>query len=370
MKTQPEEIVDREAGQAFVSLTLMLCAFLLAVMAFAVDLSNMWFHRQSTQTAADAACQAGALDMLAVASGANPPSMGFVTGTASSCTSSSAASICKYAGFNGYPGAGLTAGTASNAVTWTFPSSVPGVTPPSSASAPTPFLKVVVAENVKTTFMALLGIRTQQVASACTCGITSVLSAAPMLVLNPSNSGTLAYSGGAVIKIIGGPQRSIQVNSTSSTAVACSPSGVVDTSTGGPKETGGDLAIGGGPTIAPSGCYSGGSTGTWQGPTLPIADPYSGVAAPTQPATASTSSTPHIVTYGQDGMSRPQPNQLRLHHASLRLYRIRARLLPQWHQPVRQRRHHPEARRVLHERLLQPRWQRRSPPRHTLRPIL
>ncbi len=46
----------RESGQASVLLLLMLSTFLIAIMAFAVDLTGMFFHRQAVQTATDAAC--------------------------------------------------------------------------------------------------------------------------------------------------------------------------------------------------------------------------------------------------------------------------------------------------------------------------
>jgi uncharacterized membrane protein len=44
----------------------MLSLFLLAVLAFAVDYTNIWFQRQQMQTAADAACQAGAMDVYQI----------------------------------------------------------------------------------------------------------------------------------------------------------------------------------------------------------------------------------------------------------------------------------------------------------------
>ncbi|HET9088630.1 MAG TPA: pilus assembly protein TadG-related protein, partial [Acidobacteriaceae bacterium] len=43
-----------ESGQVIVSLLLMLALFLIAMMGFAVDLTNLWFHRQAAQSAADA----------------------------------------------------------------------------------------------------------------------------------------------------------------------------------------------------------------------------------------------------------------------------------------------------------------------------
>jgi uncharacterized membrane protein len=79
------ETLRHEAGQASILVVLMLSLFLLAVLAFAVDYTNIWFQRQQMQTAADAACQAGAMDIYQIASGATMPNMGFVLGTAGNC---------------------------------------------------------------------------------------------------------------------------------------------------------------------------------------------------------------------------------------------------------------------------------------------
>jgi len=310
------QVEDAEAGQASIMVVLILGTFLLAMLAFAVDLTNIWFHQQSTQTAADAACQAGAMDMLTVAAGVSDPSMGFTAGTASNCSSTSAASICKYAGFNGYSGSGFSSTSASNSVSWTFPGSVTGSTAPPSSVVTYPFLTVTVEENVKTWFMALLGFKYQAVAASCTCGLTEISSAAPMVVLSPSASGALTYGGGADIAIVGGPQRTVQVNSASATAVVCDPSGTLDTSAAGPNSTGGDVGVTGGPTTPAATCwgggvgntgYNGGTTGVWRSPTAPTPDPYGSVPAPTLPSTSTTASTQHVVSYGQDGCPDHSP---------------------------------------------------------------
>ena len=60
---------SKEAGQATLFLVLALGIFLLGALCFAFDMSNMWFHRQAAQTAADAACTAGAMDLLVDAQG-------------------------------------------------------------------------------------------------------------------------------------------------------------------------------------------------------------------------------------------------------------------------------------------------------------
>ena len=302
-----------ESGQIMVSLLLMLAIFLLVMVGFAVDLTNLWFHRQAAQTAADAACQAGAMDMLMVAVGTPMPNMGFTPGTPGDCTSG-AGTICFYANANGYNGAGLSANSVSNSVNWLFPGSVPSVTTPSTSLTAYPFLKVVVSENVKTHFLYTIhGTSYQQVAGSCTCGLTgTVPQAAPILVLNPTAPEALHLSGGSHIVIVGGPNNSIQVNSSAngapnanstSNAVYCDGgSGYpVDTTQAGPNGTGGYLSIHGGPT---SNQYCGANYilndvlnglpagKLWKSPVATFADPYSSVPSPSLPAAPVAASQP------------------------------------------------------------------------------
>jgi hypothetical protein len=277
----------REAGQASILVVVMLSLFLLAVLAFAVDYTNIWFQRQQAQTAADAACEAGAMDLYEMASGVTLPNAGFVAGTAGNCNAygSAGPTMCWYANKNGFNG--YTSGPAT--VSWTFPATVSGVTAPPSSVAEYPFLQVSVSLPVKTYFSTLItNSQTQQVGALSTCGLTEVMEGAPIMVLNPTISGALSYSGGSVLKIVGGPPRSIVVNSSSSTAIQCSPSGLIDTSKGGPNQTGADVGTYGGPKTAPnsSSCpgspaFSPGTTGHWDWPASPVPDPYSAVPAPT-----------------------------------------------------------------------------------------
>src|SRR5262249_17960679 len=84
--------------------------------------------------------------------------------------------------------------------------------------------------------------------------------------------------------IFGGPQRSIQVNSKSATAVSV---GTVDLSKGGPSNTGSDLATFGGPTAQPGG-VSLGSTGHYLVHTIPLGDPFPTSSSPSPPDTGGT----------------------------------------------------------------------------------
>jgi hypothetical protein len=293
-----------DAGQAALSVVMILGVFLLAMFGFAVDLTNIWFHRQAARAAADAACQAGAMDMLAEASGMTLAATGFTLGTASNCVGSPSATMCKYAALNGYDGTGLVAGTASNSVSWSFPSSVSGVT----AAGTHPYLTVAISENVRTYFMALAKASTTiSLNTNCTCGVVQVKSAAPMVVLHPTMSGSFYYSGGGTLDIVGGPARGLQVNSSSATAVDWVASGVMNLSQGGPNGTGSDIGIVGGPSTIPtngsSTGFNGGTTGSWKSNVLAVADPYGSVPVPAsiKSIAPALGTTGVWVAYGVDG---------------------------------------------------------------------
>src|SRR5947208_5924224 len=107
-----------ERGQVSVFVLLALGIFLLGFIGFAVDMTNLWFHRQTAQAATDAACQAAIMDVLEIDQGTTIPSPGpgFIQGTPFDCSGSAAATPCWYASKNGYNGTGLVANTDSNDV--------------------------------------------------------------------------------------------------------------------------------------------------------------------------------------------------------------------------------------------------------------
>ena len=279
---------------------------LLGAVAFSVDFGNTWFHRQSAQSAADAACTAGVMDLLVDSQGGATGHQGFTNGTAFNCAPGSTASPCKYARFNGYNSDGT-----GNLVEVKFPTSsvVPGLPSSSIASAtvvPTAFMQVNVIDNVPTYFSGLLsGRRTLPVRASAVCGVVYATSPIPILVLDPhSPNSTPAQSafniqGSGLIKIVGGPTKSIQVNSQDN-AASCGQSNCsvnypwgsarVDLSQGGPPPSGGssgapgtgsDFALYGAPTTAPSG-FIPGTTGHWVAPSAPINDPFAQMCAPGQ----------------------------------------------------------------------------------------
>jgi Putative Flp pilus-assembly TadE/G-like len=307
-----------QAGQASVFLLVILAAFLLASVGFAVDLSNMWFHRQAAQSAADAACVAGAMDMLYLHNGTITTSPAFTVGTSGDCSSSSTAALCQYAQFNGYTATTSAAGWSTStsagavAVSWTFPTAVNGVTGASGITYP--FLNVVVREKPATWFMGLIGVKSLTVGASCTCGLPPGIGGAPLVILNPTVGGALTLSGGAHIVIVGGPQTSIQVNSSadgspsansSSNAVYCNGGNgyPIDTSAAGPSGTGGNLAIVGGPATnqfcGANYIMNNTTQAQWKSPASVVPDPYASVPAPTQPAGKVLESVTPVATVAQ-----------------------------------------------------------------------
>jgi hypothetical protein len=289
-----------------------LTAVIFSASGLTVDVSNLYLHRQMAETAAEAACQAGAADLLAAAAGLSLPNKNFSAGASGDCSNSSASSICQYAAMNGFSGTGGAAivgtSTPGSDVSYSFPSAVTGVTAPSSSVAAYPFLQVNVTENVPTTFMRLFtGSATQPVTYSTKCGLASVAGAPPMLVLNPSASGALTYSGSGPLNIVGGAARALQVNSTSATAISYTPPGLINVSKAGTTQTGTDVGVVGGPTASPSSSgqsgISLGTTGMYRSGSIPVVDPFAALAAPAgqQLVTPASTVSGTWVAYHQDG---------------------------------------------------------------------
>ena len=310
-----------QAGQTTTIVAVAMGLFLLGMAGLAVDVTNWFFHRQMAQGAADAACTAGVMDLLANASGGG--SLGnFPVGSppaSFNCSSASSSAACQYAALNGYNGTGRVANVASNDVVVSFPSSLPGMNVCSSTNPPPcvpatstvahPFILVNVLDRVPTTFTGTItGRRTTDVAASAVCGVLQSTAPVPIIVLNPSCQHSFQLSGSSTVKIIGGPTRSVQVNSdnascaaaTSNSPSQCNSTGpTIDLSRGGPSFSGSDFAVVGQPKTAPTG-FSPGTSGGWSNGG-PISDPYMLVSAPTRPALSVTDNNPTMVSYGVDG---------------------------------------------------------------------
>lgn len=299
-----------ESGQASILLLSILGTFLLASVAFAVDMGSLWFHRQAAQAAADAACGAGAMDMLYKSQGSSLPSMNFTPGTAGKCSAGTGGAICSYAGFNGYAATsgGMVTTAASKDTLFSFPvaTTVPGVTGASSLTYP--LLKVTVEENVKTWFMGLLGKKFQVVAASCTCGMTGTTTPPPLVVLDPTGSQSLNLNNSGDVVIAGGPQLGVQVNSSSLTAIYfATSSDQLDTSNGGPgaayNGNGSNVGVFSAEADPGTTNFVRGTTGLWVPNSPRAANPFAAVSGPvpSKMATSATSGGPLTVAYNVDG---------------------------------------------------------------------
>lgn len=309
----------REGGQTLTLVLLALGLFLLGAVGIAVDVSNWWFHRQMARGAADAACVAGAMDLL-VYSQDGTWNNAFTPGTAFDCTAASGqtgASPCAYAALNGYNSVNSQFG---NLVSVSFPTSVPGVTPPPANIAPVAFIRVDILDHVQTNFTGLLsGNRTQDVRAFASCGVVLAESPIPIIVLDPQSPAStppqsaLNIQGNGIIAIQGGPTKSIQVNSAAR-ASSCGQSNCsinlpwgsaqIDLSKAGPDGTGADIGLTGTPSSGspqiPSG-FIPGTTGHWVAPASPVSDPFAQVCYPGQ------AGCPMINGYSVPNVPAPPP---------------------------------------------------------------
>ena len=273
-----------QQGQAFLFIVILIAFFLLAVLGLATDYTQVWAHRQMAQGAADAACEAGAADVFL--KGTDPtastdfPTLDFSwIGSSFDCSAKRNSVPCEYASFNGYAGANVSV---------SFPASLPGVSgiPAGFGTIANPYLKVTVTDPVATYFTRIGSpITTVNVTASASCGLNVITAPVPLVVLHRTASPSLQVNGTASVTILGGPQRSVQVDSSSATAVSV---GTVDLHQAGPTNNGSDFAVFGGPAAKPTGVNVG-TAGHWIPGANPFGDPFAAVAAPTSaPATAGT----------------------------------------------------------------------------------
>jgi hypothetical protein len=287
-----------QQGQTLIPIIIFIGLFLMAMLGVAADYTQVWAHRQMAQGAADAACEAGAADLYLnavdpAASGAGGLQSFSWIGAGFDCSSTTASTPpCRYATLNGYSGSNVHV---------SFPSSLPGVaTLPSSLATPFPYMEVTITDPVSMSFTKMVGAAsTVSIKAKAGCGVTPINVPVPLVILHTSASGALSVTGSSKIRIFGGPQRSIQIDSKDSGALTA---GTVDLSQGGPANTGSDLAVFGGPTTAPA-SVNVGTTGHYLSPAAPFGDPFATKSVPAVPVTVG-SVTP--VPFAINGC--PDPN--------------------------------------------------------------
>ena len=284
-----------QRGQTIIFVVLGISLVFIAVLGFAVDFGNLWFHRQAAQTAADAACTAASMNMLDNAQGGN--SGGFLSddfdcGGGGNPLPNSAP--CKYLKLNGYNVTGLRNSSASSSAAFKLvgaASTVPVCTtppdpkytmcvPPGSALGPevNPVVEVTLIDRIRAPFFSLVSSRnTIDVPAKSSCGVVLATSALPVLVLYPrTDEHALSGNGGINIAFYGGPNRSIQVDGRGTEAVELN-GGTIDVSRGGPSQAGSDFGVTGN-TPQPSVLTP--AVGHYTSPASPTSDPFALVNAP------------------------------------------------------------------------------------------
>lgn len=283
---------SRQRGQSFLVILAFVSLLLLGVLGIGLDYTQIWAHRQMAQGAADAACQAGAADLyLQAIDPGNPPAGGFGwIGTTFDCSTNTGSPPCKYASFNGYSGSNVGV---------SFPSSLPGVPPLTGfGTIAHPYILVTVSDPVAMSLTRLFSsASTFNITAKAGCGMGSINVPVPLVVLNQTASGTLGGHGSVGIKIVGGPIRSIQVDSKSTSAVDLKGAASIDLSLAGPSGTGADFGVTGNENPAPGGVTLG--TGKWLSPDVPFGDPFVTIAEPTGPPT--TAGTAFPVAFAVNG---------------------------------------------------------------------
>lgn len=285
---------NSENGQAIVLVVAAIGLVLLGAMGLAVDASQLYGHRQMAQGAADAAAESA---ILSIFGGSNTGGNAFGTATLTCTNGTDARTPCAYARLNGF---GQT--NSSDVVTVDFPTSVTGVTlsPDFTPAA----VHVLISRPVPNTLIRLLGAgATTTIKAAATAAIMKVSNPIPIIVLRRQDSNTFSAGGNTLVKICGGPQKSIQVDSTDLNAVNVFGTAAVDLSRGGPLDTTGtcvgtgtNFGVAGGPdpptpTSLPSWMTPSGTTTHYYSHDGRVEDPLSGVAAP-DPTTLTLRSGP------------------------------------------------------------------------------
>lgn len=303
---------NKQVGQVMLFTVLGLGLFLIGAIAFAIDLSNWWFNRQSAQTASDAACTAAVMDMLVGATnGTMPTGANFTAASANTYDCNSASPLpspCGYAGLNGYSSSisqsSATSGTLGNNVYIDFPSAssvgLTGLNLPPTSVAASALVRVKVTANIPTFFAGMLkGLTKQSTGATSICAVIQATSPIPILVLNPTVSHAFSTQGNPDVTIVGGPSKSIQVNSSSSTGVNIGGSADVNLCAGGGTYCGsamgewGTQSVLGGFYHSTATCSANRPAGApacssqtapqWNSPSAPIADPLASQPAPSLP---------------------------------------------------------------------------------------
>jgi hypothetical protein len=265
----------RRDGQAVILVVVAMRILLIGALGLAIDGGQMYAHRQMAQAAADAAAQAGIMNILdgTNATSAHPFGTGTPPIASSVCTIADGRTPCVYARDNGF------GGTSSDTVTLSFPATVSGVT---LSSGSVPAFAVTVQRTLKTGLIRFIGAgATSTITAKATAGLVGTVSPNCVYALDPSAQNAFQATNGATVALNG---CAIAVNSTNSDAL---------TVNGGSTVSASAITIAGGDSIS-----NGGST--TPAPTTgaaSAADPLASLPSPTVGACNYTNYSPGYGTW-------------------------------------------------------------------------
>jgi hypothetical protein len=211
----------RRDGQAVILIVVAMSILLIGALGLAIDGGQMYAHRQMAQAAADAAAQAGIMNILdgTNATSAHPFGTGTPPIASSVCTTTDARTPCVYARDNGF------GGTSSDTVTLSFPATVSGV---ALSSATVPAFAVTVQRTLKTGLIRFIGAgATSTITAKATAGLVGTVSPDCVYSLDPSAQNAFQATNGATVALSG---CAIAVNSTNSDALTVSGGSIVSAS--------------------------------------------------------------------------------------------------------------------------------------------
>jgi Flp pilus assembly protein TadG len=298
-----DSLHSREEGSVVILVAMTLLT-LIAVAGLAMDGGQLYAAKQQLQAAADAAAMAGVMDMYN-----GTTSSGSYGTHVSPCAATSSWTPCYYARNNGL---------TSDSICVDFPAAQPSSWPPAkcgtsddtsshcapkAASGPCN-IRVTVARTVNTTLLRVVGQNSSTVSATAVAAITNGPAALPIVVTHPTLKDALATQGNTFITITGGPARTIQVNSTGTSAGGTAEaftvggSSYIDLSAAGPSGNGGEFRSWGPKdpavsTLNNTGACSNksiclGTAGSYAQPASIIEDPFASLAQPSVPASAGT----------------------------------------------------------------------------------
>jgi hypothetical protein len=267
-----------EKGQAVPIMVIALSLFLVGGLGLAIDTGSLYQQAQRAQVAADAAATAAITSMFQGVDISTSPTY-FSTAATFTCTATDARLPCQYARMNGF-GSNIT----KDNVTVSFPVCTTCGYEGALSTTDTPNqVQVTITRNVSNSIIQMLGAAaTTPIKATAVAAVVEVQTPAPIIVTDPSNSGTLSAGGSTQITICGGPSRSIEVNSSSPSAFG---GGNIDLSHAGANDpgnctsgTGADFGVFGGDYTNPG--VTLGSTGHYISKASPIQDPFAAVTPP------------------------------------------------------------------------------------------